>query len=279
MPQKRIKILSVGADRITSEEALERIGLFLRSGAGHRIVTLNSEMAVCAEQDQDFRRIVNSSDLVVADGMGILQAASYLARRKGYAPLDLLLLAQTWLLATLMPGRVSRVLPEKISGIDLIYLMLADHHMEGKRVYLLGGGSGIAAEAGRRLQSDYPLVRIVGAEEGFFGHMAPEENMRLLRRIDSTRPDVILVALGAPKQEKWIAANLERLPSVRLAMGVGGSFDVIAGKIRRAPVFMQTRGLEWLWRLSIQPWRLKRIWNASLRFSWLIFTHKEDKIS
>lgn len=274
-----ITILGVRVDKVTQEEALERIGLFLCSGAGHQIVTFNSEMAVRAKRDADFQRIVDASDLVVADGMGILQAASYIDKRQGRPLSDLIRLFRTWLLATCLPRKIRDVLPERISGIDLVRAMLSSDIMTGKAVYLLGAARGVAAEAGRKLQSDFPSIRIVGAEEGFFEDVAPEDSGRLLERINVAEPDVILVALGAPKQERWIAANLPRLPSVRVAMGVGGSFDVIAGKVRRAPAFMRGHGLEWLWRLIVQPHRVRRIYNASVRFSWLIFTDKEDKIS
>jgi N-acetylglucosaminyldiphosphoundecaprenol N-acetyl-beta-D-mannosaminyltransferase len=278
MAKGRIKILSVGADRLTQKQALEKIGLFLSSEKGHHVVTLNSEMAVQAEKDAELREAVNSADLVVADGMGILQAASFIQARSGRFWTDAGLLFCTWLTATFFPQKVRDALPEKISGIDLLSAICASPFMEGRSVYLLGAEEGIAEQAGKALEKAHPLLWIAGAEAGLISSISSEDNAQLLQRINAASPDVLFVALGVPKQEKWIRANLERMPSVRIAMGVGGAFDVIAGKLPRAPRWMQERGLEWLWRLGLQPRRLPRIFNATLRFSWLIFRRKADKM-
>jgi len=269
-----VKILGVGADRITRQEALDEVGLFLRSNAGHHVVTLNSEMAVRAERDAHLRAIVNGADLVTADGMGILRAASYLGKRRGNPWGDFLRLLAATVSAILTPGRIQDVLPEKISGVDLVRDICAHEMMAGRRVYLLGAREGIAARAASALKAGCPRIEIAGAEAGFFGPTAPGEDAALVGRINAARAQVLFVALGVPKQEKWIHAHLAEMPGVRLAMGVGGSFDVLAGRVRRAPRFMQTHGLEWLWRPMREPRRARRVYDATLRFLWLVYRDK-----
>ncbi len=270
----RVKILGVGADRITREEALDEVGLFLRSSAGHHVVTLNSEMAVRATRDEELRAIVNGADLVTADGMGILRAASYLGKRRGNFLGDLLRLGAATASAILAPGRIKDVLPEKISGVDLMRDICAHEIMAGRRVYLLGAREGIAARAASALQASCPHIEIAGAEAGFFGPAVFGEDAAIVERINAARADVLFVALGVPKQEKWIRAHLAEMPNVRLAMGVGGSFDVLAGRVQRAPRFMQTHGLEWLWRFGREPRRARRIYDATFRFLWLVYRDK-----
>jgi N-acetylglucosaminyldiphosphoundecaprenol N-acetyl-beta-D-mannosaminyltransferase len=178
----------------------------------------------------------------------------------------------------LAPDTITDVLPEKISGIDLIQAICGSDFAAGKKLYLLGAGEGVAKRTGEILERKYPGIIIAGAEEGIRKGFSEEENNLIIERMNAASPDILLVALGSPKQEKWIHENLLRLSSVRVAMGVGGSFDVISGKIRRAPRIFQERGMEWLWRLIREPRRLRRIFHASFGLAWLIFKDKTDKI-
>lgn len=278
MQRDRVKIAQVAVDAVTQKEALEEIRLFLSSSRGHHIVTLNSEMVVRAEKDGEFRRIAEAADLVVPDGMGVLAAASYLRKKSGNILLDFAKLLLMPLRELFVPDAITDVLPQKISGIDLIHAICASDFMAGKRIYLLGAGEGIAKRAGEALKKNYPGIVIAGAEEGVMTAFSAEKNERLLARIDAAAPDMLFVALGSPKQEEWIAENLPHLMSVRVAMGVGGSFDVISGKLRRAPRIFQERGMEWLWRLMREPRRFRRIFRASFGLAWLIFRDKTDKI-
>lgn len=275
MERKRIKILGSCVDRIDQKEALENIRLFLSEEKGRHVVTLNSEMIVRARSDRDFAGIINGADLVVADGMGVVRAASYLGRKTGNPLVDARHLLAVAIGGTLFPRKIKDVIPEKVSGIDLMRLICESDFARGKKIYLLGAGEGIAEKTGAVLGGRYPAIEIVGAEAGFRGELGSEEKGVVLERINAKRPDMIFVALGAPKQEKWISENLEKMPSVRLAMGVGGSFDVISGKTRRAPQLFQAHGMEWLWRFALEPRRAGRIYNAALKFSWLIFRDKE----
>lgn len=145
---------------------------------------------------------------------------------------------------------------ESIAGVDLIYKLKG-------RVFLLGGGEGIVEKVKERLNTE-----IVGTEHGY------QDLDRVIVRINKAKPDVLLVGLGSPRQEKWIYENLKKMPSVKMAIGVGGAFDFISGRIKRAPKFLQKIGLEWLWRFILQPWRIKRIYNGVIKFSWLVLKCK-----
>lgn len=278
MKSDRIHVLQAGVDPVTRKEALENIRLFLCSDRGHQVVTLNSEMVVLATNDADFRRIVDEADLVVADGMGVLCAASYLGKKRQESLVDFVRLLLMPFYQIFAPRRITDALPEKISGIDLVHAICASDFMQGKRIYLLGAEEGIAAKAGAVLQKRYPHLGLAGAEAGIGRDFSARHDDELIARVNAQTPDVIFVALGAPRQEKWIAENLEKLPSVRVAIGVGGSFDVLAGKVQRAPQLMQSHGLEWLWRLVHQPRRIKRIYNATCKLAWLIFRSEKDKM-
>ena len=279
MKNGRIKILQSSVDAVTQKEALENIRLFLSSPTGHRVVTLNSEMIVACEEDAQFRDIAAAADLVVADGMGVLCAASFLRRKRHKIFPDFANLFLTIFYVVCFPKKITDALPEKISGIDLIYAICGSDFVKGKKIYLLGAEEGIARRVGNALKNKYPHIEFAGAEAGIRNDFSAQDNAELVARINVKSPDIIFVALGAPRQEKWIAENLPELPSVRVAMGVGGSFDVIAGKIRRAPKIFQTHGLEWLWRLLREPKRIKRIYNATFKLSWLIFRDKKDSMN
>jgi len=254
------KILGVNIDNITAKEVLDSIKSFLLSDEQHYIVTLNPEMVVAAQKDIDFKYIINEADLSIADGIGILIADRFLNDRK---------------------------LPERISGIDLIYKICESELTKEKKIFLLGAGKGIAKKAASALQNKYPHITISGAEEGI-SEMTASDNMQitneiknteLIRSINNAKPDIIFVAFGAPKQEKWIYENIKKIPSVRLAIGVGGSFDFISGKIKRAPGFIRKIGLEWTWRFVREPKRIKRIYNATVRFCSLIMLNKIQRMT
>lgn len=151
---------------------------------------------------------------------------------------------------------LGKKIKEPISGVDLIYTL------RGK-IFLFGGKEGVAEKVKQKLNA-----KVVGVENGY------QDSKRVIAKINSVGPDILLVGLGSPKQEKWIYKNLKKMPSVKLAIGVGGAFDFISGRVKRAPKFLQKVGLEWLWRLILQPWRIKRIYNGVVKFSWLVLKCK-----
>ena len=150
-------------------------------------------------------------------------------------------------------------LKEQIPGVDLVKEIANKY----SKVFLFGGTRESVEKAAIVLG-----YNIIGTVDGY-------ENMdKIVSIVNQVQPEILIVALGMPKQEKWINENLKEMPSVKLAIGVGGSFDFISGKTKRAPRFLQSLGLEWLWRFILQPWRIKRVFNAIIIFPWLVLKNK-----
>jgi N-acetylglucosaminyldiphosphoundecaprenol N-acetyl-beta-D-mannosaminyltransferase len=225
-PLEWLPMLGVRVTRLTRSQAMETLAEFIRSGVPHLVVTADSSAVVIAASDEEFRRIVNSADLVTADSTGILWAA----RRLGCP------------------------LPERVSGVDLADQLCALCARNGDTVFLYGAAPGVAEAAATNLQARYPGLRVAGTAHGF---LTEAEQQELVETIRAARPQVLLVAMGIPRQEKWIHRNLARL-GVPVAMGVGGSFDVFAGRVRRAPVWMQRHGLEWIYRVLSNPRKIAK---------------------
>lgn len=236
-------ILNVNIHAVTNAQTLALVEAFIHSRIPHQLVTVNPEFVVAAQQDDEFRQIINQAVLALPDGIGLLKAARFLQ---------------------------TTPLPERVPGSDLVTRLAELSHRRGYRLYFLGAKEGVAARAINILQKEYPNLQAVGH---FAGSPHPADNDDIVNRIITVHPDILLVAYGAPKQDKWINRNLERL-QVPVCIGVGGSFDFLAGTVKRAPVWIQRLGLEWLHRLWIQPWRWKRIWNAVGRFGWLVIKEK-----
>ncbi|MDX1521781.1 MAG: WecB/TagA/CpsF family glycosyltransferase [Anaerolineae bacterium] len=247
-------ILNVKVHALKKATTLALIEAFIESGQPHQLTTVNPEFVVEAQHDEAFRAIINNAALALPDGIGLLKAARFLGEPE---------------------------LPERVPGSDLVVELAELSHQKGYRIFFLGAWEGVAEKAVANLKTQYPNLKAVGC---YAGTPAVEENEAIVQRILLTRPDILLVAYGAPKQDKWIARNLDRL-QIPVCIGVGGSFDFIAGTTQRAPAWMQRLDLEWLHRLIKQPWRWRRIWNAVPRFSWLVFwskfagrrTHKNSK--
>jgi N-acetylglucosaminyldiphosphoundecaprenol N-acetyl-beta-D-mannosaminyltransferase len=236
-------ILNVKVHALTNAQTLALIEDFIASGKPHQLTTVNPEFVVEAQQDEAFRQIINNATLALPDGIGLLKAARFLK---------------------------TTPLPERVPGSDLVVRLAELSHQKGYRLYFLGAWEGVAEKAIEKLKARYPKLQVAGY---YTGSPAIEENEAIIQRILSTRPDILLVAYGAPKQDKWIARNLQQL-QIPVCIGVGGSFDFIAGKTKRAPRWVQRLHLEWLHRLMMQPWRWRRIWNAVVCFSWLVLRSK-----
>ena len=223
----KVKVLGVDFDYLTMMEAVGRIATYLASGRPHQVVTANSEMVMLAQEDAEFKKILAEADLVTGDGAGIVWAS----------------------------GRYGNKMPGRVTGIDLIYSLLPVLAKKKYRIYFLGAAPGVAEEAKAKLLTLYPELNFVGIRDGYF---AKEEEHAVLAEIKEAKPDLLLVALGFPRQEKWIKEHLPFLQTP-VAIGVGGSFDVISGKIERAPRWMQKCSLEWLYRLYLEPKRIGRM--------------------
>ena len=224
----RIEILGVAVDAISYDGWMSKIGKWVRSGDGARhVCTVNPEFIMIARQDPIFRVILNRADLCVPDGVGLLWASRYLG-----APLR-----------------------QRVTGSDGVPLIARHAAREGWKLFLLGAAEGIAERAAGALQDQHPRLIVAGV---YGGSPAAAEEDEIVAMINASDADILLVAYGAPEQDKWIARNLPRLDAA-MAMGVGGSLDFIAGVVPRAPKWMRDLGLEWLYRLLRQPWRLRRM--------------------
>ena len=220
----KINILGVAFDALTLGEAEERADALLCSGAGGYIVTANPEIVLRCREDAAYAAAVNGAKLVLADGVGDLCAAR--------------------ILGTPLPGRVA--------GADLVPRLLARLAERGGSVFLYGARPGVAERAGESLQSACPGLRIAGTENGYIS-----DETALLEALEREKPDLLLLGLGAPRQELWMARNRQKINAVMI--GVGGLLDVFAGDSPRAPESWQRLGLEWLYRLLREPRRFKRV--------------------
>ena len=228
MGMKETIVLGVGFSQLTMDEALDEISTYMVQDKPHLVVTANPEMVMLAKEDQLLGEILERADLVVADGIGVVWASRFLGDP----------------------------VPERIPGIELAEGLLHRAAQKGWRVFLLGGAEGVADQAALALLEELPQLQIVGTHHGYF-QTGPEEQA-LIAQLKEARPQLLLVALGVPRQEKWLAAHLGSL-KVPVAIGVGGSFNVWAGVDQRAPVWMRKIHLEWFYRLVKQPWRIKRM--------------------
>ncbi len=190
------------------------------------VATVNPEFLMLARRDLEFRRVLGSAALRLADGWGVVWAL----RRRG------------------RPAT-------QVAGADLVPRLAAAVAERGYRLYLLGARPGVAAAAAARLQADHPELRVVGADPG---SPRPEDDQAQADRVRAAAADLVLVAYGAPRQELWIARNAERL-GAGVAIGVGGTFDYLAGRARRAPAVWRRLHAEWAWRLLHEPWRARRM--------------------
>lgn len=221
----RTDVLGVAFDDVTLEEAVDRGMALLDEEGPHLVATPNPEIVQIAEKDSEFAGILADASLVLADGVGVIHAAKILGR-----PLK---------------GRVP--------GIEFASALMARMAGTGRRLYLLGAKPGVAEMAAANLQAKYPGLVICGTHDGYFKEDGP-----VAQAIRDSGAEAVFVCLGAPKQEKWIAAN-GAATGAKLLVGLGGSLDVFAGTVKRAPEAFQKLGMEWFYRLCTQPSRIGRM--------------------
>lgn len=260
--QEKIKILKVKFDSITLDEAAKKALALANDKKQHYIATPNPEILLEAQKNNKFKKILNKSDLNTPDGIGIIWAANFLHSIRNTNSFALKFLKWLYSLITI-PFSKKTILKERVTGADLVTEICKHSVNNQNKIFLLGAAEGIAEKAAKILEKKHPGVKIVGTHAGTPN---PADEKQITQIINKARPNILFVAYGAPKQELWISRNLKRIPSVKLAAGIGGTFDFIAGKLKRAPKWMQKLGLEWLYRLIQQPSRIKRIINASIVF-------------
>lgn len=237
-PPPTVQILGVPVHGVTLAETLQQINRWLYEPGLHQIATINPEFVMRAQTDVAFRAVLRQAALCLPDGIGVLYAARWLGRP----------------------------LPERVAGAELVYHMAALAAREKQPLFLLGAAPGVAAQAGAILQQRYPGLIVAGS---YAGSPALDENTDLVERINASGATLLYVAYGAPAQDLWIARNRTALTQVRVAIGVGGAFDFITGRARRAPIWVQRLHLEWLHRLLHEPWRWRRML-ALPRFVWAV---------
>ncbi len=270
-----VEVLGVRFHGLTRREAAAAIARMATGQGQGYVVKPYSEFMPRAARDPAVRDILNGAQLCLADGAGVLWAAHYLQlpggplRALAQLPLSLASLA-------LNPGALRRPLKEAMAGVDLTWEMLGALDEAGAGVFLLGGTLAEVDGARAAIERRFQRLRVAGSHAGHFAVRGPESE-RIVAEINAARPQVLLVAMGFPRQEKWIAQNLARL-DVRVAVAEGGSFSFMAGTARRAPRWMRRAGLEWLFRLLRQPWRLRRQMALPV-FVWLVFRERLRRAS
>lgn len=275
MPQERIKILGIGIDPITLGGTERIISRYLRSKKANLILTPNPEILLRAESDRELKNILKEADLVLPDGRGLLWAASFEAMKvkaKRFRTWEIIgQFVISYLAQLFKPQALTRVIPERVSGSDVVYKVAKICEQHNCSLFLLGGGEGVAALAGKNLCQKFLNLKIAGTYSGSPDQMADQMTRQIINR---SAPEGLLVGFGAPKQEKWLWRNINFLPTIKLAMVVGGTFDFLSGKLKRAPKRWQKIGLEWLWRLWQEPSRILRILRAVFVFPWRVLVWK-----
>lgn len=234
-------LFNLSISNLSKAEVIEKIEGFIKSGRPHLIVTPNVFALVTAQKDKELKDIINSADLSLPDGKGLILAAKLLN-----LPLE-----------------------ERISGVDLVEELSQLAAKKGYSVYLLGARRGVAEKAARRLQASYPGLKVGGAEDGYF---TPQDEPKIIEGVKKAKVDILFVALGVPRQEKWLKHYLQDL-NAPVCIGVGGSFDIISGRLKRAPQWIQDWGFEWLYRLIQEPRRIGRDL-ALIRFAFMVLKEK-----
>ncbi len=224
-----VAVLGIPFDPLTLDTAVDNIGAMVAARSPHYVVTANVDFLVQSLRDTVLRRILVDADLVLCDGTPLVWASRWLGNP--------------------LPGRAA--------GADLVPLLLRRAEREGWKIFMLGGAEGVAAEAAQKIAQNYPTLPPVAYYSPPFKPLAQMDNAEISRRIAAAKPDILLVGFGCPKQEKWISMHYRTL-GVPVAIGVGGTIDFLAGRMKRAPRWMRHTGAEWLFRLAQEPRRLFR---------------------
>ncbi|MBU8905970.1 WecB/TagA/CpsF family glycosyltransferase [Desertibacillus haloalkaliphilus] len=226
MSYEKVSILGVDFINTTMNEMIARLGDHLEKEEKAFVVTANPEIVLAAHNDQDYQKLLAKANYITADGIGVVKAAQLLGQP----------------------------LPERVTGFDMFMALLQLANEKSYKLYLLGAKPEVLEKTKQAVESQFPNVTIVGSHHGFFEWDEPT----IENEIKETEPDLVFVALGFPRQEKWIS---ERISSFNkgIFIGIGGSFDVLAGEVNRAPEIWQKLNVEWLYRLIQQPSRWKRM--------------------
>jgi N-acetylglucosaminyldiphosphoundecaprenol N-acetyl-beta-D-mannosaminyltransferase len=223
--RKTVNIMGVPVDNVTMAEAVDRVKLFLDEDSVHTVFTPNAEIMMEAQRDREFKGVLKAADMVIADGAGVVLASKILGTP----------------------------VPERVPGYDLTRgTFTIDRNI---KYFFFGCKPGVAQAAAEKVLGAYTGIEVVGCRDGYF---SKDDESNIIEQINLSGADILLVALGAPKQEKWIDKHKDKL-RVKVCIGVGGSLDVLAGTAKRAPEFYQKHNIEWLYRLCKEPNRFLRM--------------------
>ncbi|MBQ4403443.1 MAG: WecB/TagA/CpsF family glycosyltransferase [Selenomonadaceae bacterium] len=238
---ERVEILGVKVDAVTMTQAVGRVADLIAKKNSSLVATANAEMLLNATHDAELKKILNAANLVVPDGAGTVWAARHLGKH----------------------------MPERVAGFDLVQELMKLAPARAWKFFLFGAAPGIADKAKLKAEELYPGIKIVGTRNGYF---KPADEPEIISQIKNSRADILLAALGVPKQEKWLFKYKDEL-KIPVSIGVGGTFDVMAGVVKRAPLWMQKARLEWLFRAMLQPSRAGRL-IALPKFVWKVHQQK-----
>lgn len=240
----KIDILGINFDNYTMSEAVDEVmNQLQKEKSAYKIYTPNPEIVMMAKENKDFMKVLNKGDLVIPDGIGVVIGARIMKKN----------------------------IPERVAGYDLVQQVLTKMKNKNMTAYFLGSAKGIADEAARNMEATHLGLKVVGTHDGYFND---QEEKNIITSIKSLQPDLLLVGLGAYRQEKWIDDHIEEL-GVKVAVGVGGSLDGMAGHVKRAPVIFQKLYIEWLYRLIKQPSRAIRMLKLPL-FLIQVIIHRKN---
>jgi len=279
-----IDVLGIRIDPLEENKLVKILRDYLKDEDRHFLATVNPEFIIEAQTNEKFRHILKYTDLNLADGIGILWATKYLnlktrelqlsrINRVRYYKLSIIWQAFYSLLAIIFyPRFLKTEIPQRITGSLLIDKLIRLTKGGNYSAYILGGKKGVASTVKTEMEKKYPQSLIVGSRGGRLTKKGMKE--KFCESINKVKPDILIVGLGAPQQEEWIFSSMDKMPSVKIAVGVGGALDFLAKNRKRAPKWMREKGLEWLFRLFSEPKRLPRIKNATFKFIKLIIKTK-----
>jgi N-acetylglucosaminyldiphosphoundecaprenol N-acetyl-beta-D-mannosaminyltransferase len=236
---ERITLMGCQVDNLSMEETLGRIEHFIQSGQAHQHVVVNVDKLVKASRDPQLRQIINDCALINADGMPVVWASRLLGKP----------------------------LKERVAGVDLFEALMRRAGEKGWRVFLLGAREEVVSKVAETYQRKYPRLVLAGYRNGYWKGEA--EELDVVRQVRDSRADLLFVAISSPKKEQFLGRYQAEM-KIPFAMGVGGTFDVAIGRVKRAPVWMQKSGLEWFYRFLQEPRRMfRRYFIEDMAFIWL----------
>jgi N-acetylglucosaminyldiphosphoundecaprenol N-acetyl-beta-D-mannosaminyltransferase len=233
------EILGVKIDQVYLGDVLNSVSDFIKSDNQHYIVTINPEFIVESQNNKQFKDVLNNADVATCDGIGLYLASGFKLKR--------------------------------VTGVELSQELLKTDWL---KIFLLGGDE----DSAKKVAKDNPQT-VVGSERGGAINKKKwtlDDNDEVIKKINKSGANVLLVGFGQVKQEMWIYRNLSKVPNIKIAVGIGGTFDYLSGNVKRAPKWMRELGLEWFYRLITQPSRIGRIFNATFKFLWLVIVSKRN---